>query len=108
MAKKKFNSSLQDIGFAAAGVVAARMVNKVDFIAQNPTVGGAIKTGLGIFMATQKNKAISSMGLGMAAAGATELITNVLPAGTLPGIGLLNPSGSTSVHAVAGPGVIID
>jgi hypothetical protein len=108
MAKGKTSSLLQPVLFAAAGVVAARMANKITFIAENPTIGGAVKTGLGLFLAMQKSKSISMVGLGMAAVGATELVTNFLPAGTLGGVGYL-PNASTYMPGVAGvPPIIVD
>lgn len=107
MAKGKTSSLLQPVLFAAAGVVAARMANKITFIAENPTLGGAVKTGLGLFLATQKSKSISAMGLGMAAAGATELITNFVP-GLAGGVGYL-PNASTYTPGVSGvPPIIVD
>lgn len=110
MAKKAFSTSaLQNVGFAAAGVLLARMANRVNFIAQNPLIGGAVKTGVGLFLTTQKNQMISNIGFGLAAAGATEVITMVMPDGAMSGVGYLTAAGSTSVHHVAGvPNVIID
>lgn len=109
MAKKSLTSSLQPVLAAAAGVVAARMANKISFISENPTVGGAVKTGIGVFLAANRNKMLSNAGLGMAAVGASELLTSLLPPGTLGGVGYLPAAGSTSVHQVAGvPPIIVD
>lgn len=102
MAKsKKINTSaLTDVLFAAGGVVAARLANKITFINANPMIGGAVKAGVGFFLASQKNKMLASAGLGMAAVGATELVQSFLPAGALGWL----PSGSTTTLGVAGPG----
>lgn len=109
MAKKSLTNSLQPVLAAAGGVVLARLANKVSFISQNPMIGAGIKAGLGVFMASQSNKMISSAGLGMAAVGTSELLTSILPEGALGGVGFLPAAGSMSVHAVAGvPPIIID
>ena len=110
MAKKAFSTTaLQGVAFAAAGVLVARMANKLDFIGQNPLIGGAVKTGVGLFLTTQRNAMLSNMGMGLAAAGASEVLTSVMPEGALSGVGYLPASGSTSVHQVAGvPNIMID
>jgi len=101
MAKSKLNTgAITEILSAAAGVIAARMANKITFISANPMIGGAVKAGVGFFLTSQKNKMVASAGLGMAAVGATELIGSFLPEGTLGWL----PSGSTTLPGVAGAG----
>jgi len=100
MAKTKVNTgAITEILSAAAGVIVARMANKITFISANPMIGGAVKAGVGFFLASQKNKMVSSAGLGMAAVGTTELVGSFLPEGALGWV----PSGSTTLPGVAGP-----
>lgn len=102
MAKgKKINTgAVTDVLAAAAGVIAARMANKITFISANPMIGGVVKAGVGFFLASQKNSMLKSVGLGMAAVGTTEVVQSFLPAGALGWV----PSGSTFSLGVAGPG----
>lgn len=99
--KTKINTSaITDILSAAAGVVAARMANKITFISANPMIGGVVKAGVGLFLASQKNKMLANAGIGMAAVGSVEVVQSFLPEGALGWL----PSGSTTTLGVAGAG----
>ena len=106
MAKKMNTGALQDVLFAAGGVLAAKFANKISFLSANPMVAGLAKAGVGFYLASQKNPALRSAGLGMAAVGATELVQSFLPAGSLGWA----PTGSTTTMGVNGarPRIVVD
>ena len=87
------------------GVIVAKLANNISFLSANPVMGGAIKAGAGIFLASQKNQFISDMGLGMAAAGAGEVASSFIsPSSTTSTVsGLLNlPSTPRNASTLTG------
>lgn len=84
-----------------AGLAAGKMLNKVQFVAQNPMIGGAVKIGAGLFLSQGRGRSafVKNLGYGVAATGATELVNSLAPG---LGIGFLGAGGSTSVTQIAG------
>jgi hypothetical protein len=119
MTNAKMSKSLNTVLGTTGGIVAGGMLNKVSFIQQNPTIGGAVKLVAGIMLAGSGKRGglMQSVGMGMSAVGAMDVLSAVAP-GTFPtisGIGAGGSAyGSTSLHSVArtpltaGQRIIID
>lgn len=109
MKKGSLTKTLGDVAAGAAGLIAAQMLNKIDFIGANPVVGGAVKVVGGAFLAGTTKGAMQKVAIGVAMGGGVDLAKNFIPQLGVGGIGYLGTAGgSTSVHSVAGYGPIVD
>lgn len=73
----------------ALGFLAAKVLTKqLTFLSGNPTVGGIVKLGGGLFLASQGNGMLNKMGYGIATEGAVGF---ALPMLERSGIALLPP-----------------
>lgn len=105
MKKSALMGNLNSVLLGSAGFIAAKQLDRVGFIASNPTIGAVVKTGLGLFLAAGKNRTFQPVGMGMAVAGVTALAGNVL---SQAGVSGFLPYGSLDVAAVSGPDIIVN
>lgn len=99
MKKNAILGNLNSVAFGTLGFIAAKQLDRIDFVASNPLVGAAAKIGIGLFAAAGRNKMIQPVGMGMALAGATQLVGNVVSGAGVSGF---LPGGSLGVASVAG------
>lgn len=99
MKKTAILGNLNSVALGTVGFIAAKQLDRVEFIASNPLVGAAAKIGIGLFLAAGRNKMFQPAGMGMAVAGATQLVGNVVGGAGVSGF---LPGGSLNVASVAG------
>lgn len=99
MKKNAIMGNLNSVAFGTLGFIAAKQLDRLDFVATNPLVGAAAKLGIGLFIAAGRNKMFQPAGMGMALAGATQLVGNVVGGAGVSGF---LPGGSLNVASVAG------
>ena len=79
ISKNSVENVLMTAGAGIVGFVAAKMLNKIDFVKQSPYIAGAVKIGAGVVTATMlKQKMATGVGVGMATAGLQEIVGNFI------------------------------
>ncbi|MCF8237699.1 MAG: hypothetical protein K9I85_06055 [Saprospiraceae bacterium] len=104
MRKNAILGNLNSLALGTVGFIAAKQLDRVEFIQNNPLVGSAVKIGIGLFLSAGRNKMFQPAGMGMAVAGATQLVSNVIGGAGLSGL----PYGSLDVASVSGSGMLLN
>lgn len=105
MRKAKFTKPLTQVAMGVAGFALAKQLNRIEFLNANPALGGGAKIALGLFLATQRNPNVASIGLGTALAGGVELTGTLMPALGVSGIAGVFPYNRVAGH---GPLVVVE
>lgn len=107
MKKSAILGNLNSVALGTLGFIAARQLDRIEFVASNPLVGAAAKIGIGLFIAAGRNKTFQPAGMGMAVAGATQLVGDVVGGAGVSGF---LPGGSLNVASVAGgmPRIVVN
>lgn len=104
--KTALMGNLNSVLLGSAGFIAAKQLDRIGFIAANPMIGAGAKAAIGLFLAAGKNKTFQPVGMGMALAGVTQIVGDVVGSAGVAGF---LPYGSLSVDSVAGePQIIVN
>lgn len=106
MKRATFTKNLQPVLAGAVGFAVGKQLNRIGFLNSNPGISAGAKILIGLVASNQRNAMVSNAAVGVAIAGATELVSTLLPSLAVSGIGLL-PSSSTNVHSVAATPMVV-
>lgn len=97
--KKNMLGNLNSVALGAGGFIAAQQLNRVPFLQSNPLLGAGAKVAIGLLLSSGKAKMLQPVGMGMAVAGVTQLVGNVIGQAGVSGF---LPAGSLDVASVSG------